>query len=63
MHLVFHYDGRHDPVVVGKQTVTAETLDQAAWKVATARNVTWVHVRTVDGVTVGKRFEFLPPPY
>lgn len=63
MRLVFHYDGRHDATVVAEQDVTADTLELAAIQVARARRVPWIHVRSVDGVTVGKRFEFIWPPY
>lgn len=63
MLIVFHYDGRHDATVVGSQEMAAPSLEAAALQVMLARRVTWIHVRTVDGVTVGRRFEYIPPPY
>lgn len=63
MHIVFHYDGRHDATVVGSQDIDAPTIELAACKVARSRRVSWIHVRTADGVTVGRRFEFVWPPY
>jgi len=60
--LTFHYDGRHDSSVVGRQTVVAADLEFAAQKVAWSRNVTWIHVRTANGEVVDRRFDFIPPP-
>jgi hypothetical protein len=59
-HLTFNYPGRNGETIVGSQTVTRGSLEDAAEYVATQRGLSFIHVRTCDGEAVERGFTFAP---
>jgi hypothetical protein len=59
-HLTFNYPGRNGETIVGQQTVTRDSIEDAAEYVATQRGLSFIHVRTWDGEVVERDFTFGP---
>lgn len=59
-HLTFNYPGRNGETIVGSQTVTRDSIEDAAEYVATQRGLSFIRVRTCDGEVVERAFTFAP---
>jgi hypothetical protein len=59
-HLTFNYPGRNGETIVGQQTVTRDSIEDAAEYVAAQRGLASIHVRTSNGEAVDRLFTFGP---
>jgi hypothetical protein len=58
--LTFEYPDRLGAKATGSQTVTRETLQDAAEYIATQRGLASIHIRTCNGEAVEREFTFGP---
>lgn len=56
--LTFDYPGTCGETVIGKHTLTRETLEKAVEHAANVRGVASIHVRTINGEAVDRLFTF-----
>lgn len=58
--LTFEYPDRLGAKASGSQTITRDSIEDAAEYVATQRGLSFIHVRTCDGEVVERAFTFGP---
>jgi hypothetical protein len=58
--LTFDYPGHKGETITGSQTVTRDTIEEAAEYVAHQRALRSIHIRTSNGETVDRLFTFGP---